>query len=114
MPLRAACCRVALTNTTHAQTCTHEHTHTHRSRVVSVNNPERSYHIFYQLCDGASAEERKRWMLKPAQEFNYLNQSTCFDIPGDSNAEEYKVCACVHLCNAAGCMCHVGSPHAAS
>lgn len=44
-----------------------------------------------QLCDGASAEERARWFLKPAQEFHYLNQSTCFDIPGDSNAEEYQV-----------------------
>jgi myosin heavy subunit len=44
-----------------------------------------------QLCDGASSEERARWFLKPAQEFNYLNQSTCFDIPGDSNAEEYQV-----------------------
>eukprot|EP00775_Hariotina_reticulata_P007220 gene7220-7433_t len=61
-----------------------------RSRVVSVNNPERSYHVFYQLCDGASAEERARWFLKPAQEFNYLNQSTCYEIPGDSNAEEYQ------------------------
>ncbi|KAF8063028.1 XI-F [Scenedesmus sp. PABB004] len=61
-----------------------------RSRVVSVNNPERSYHIFYQLCDGASAEERARWFLKPAPEFAYLNQSTCFEIPGDSNAEEYE------------------------
>lgn len=44
-----------------------------------------------QLCDGASVEERARWFLKPAQEFRYLNQSTCFDIPGDSNAEEYQV-----------------------
>lgn len=44
-----------------------------------------------QLCDGASSEERARWFLKPAQEFRYLNQSTCFDIPGDSNAEEYQV-----------------------
>jgi myosin-5 len=44
-----------------------------------------------QLCDGASPQERQRWFLRPAQEFNYLNQSTCYDIPGDSNAEEYKV-----------------------
>jgi hypothetical protein len=45
-----------------------------------------------QLCDGASVEEKQRWFLRPAQEFHYLNQSTCYDIPGDSNAEEYKVC----------------------
>jgi hypothetical protein len=44
-----------------------------------------------QLCDGASPEERKRWRLRPAQEFHYLNQSTCYEIPGDSNAEEYEV-----------------------
>jgi myosin heavy subunit len=44
-----------------------------------------------QLCDGASAEERARWLIRPAREFAYLNQSTCFDIPGESNAEEYKV-----------------------
>lgn len=49
-----------------------------------------------QLCDGASPEERERWFLRPAQEFHYLNQSTCYDIPGDSNAEEYKVSkACI-------------------
>ncbi len=30
-----------------------------RSRVVSIKSPERSYHIFYQLCVGASPEQRK-------------------------------------------------------
>lgn len=61
-----------------------------RSRVVAVNDPERSYHIFYQLCEGASPEEKAAWFLKPAREFNYLNQSTCFEIPGVNNAEEYQ------------------------
>lgn len=60
-----------------------------RSRVVSVNKPERSYHIFYQLCDGASPEEKKKWFLKPATEFHYLNQSNCYVIPGVDNAREY-------------------------
>lgn len=44
-----------------------------------------------QICDGASPEERTRWKLKPANEFHYLNQSSCYEIPGDSNAEEFSV-----------------------
>ena len=28
-----------------------------RSRVVSIKPPERSYHIFYQLCAGASEDQ---------------------------------------------------------
>lgn len=61
-----------------------------KSRVVAVNNPERNYHIFYQLCDGASTEEKAKWFLKPAKEFIYLNQSTCFELPNVNNAQEYK------------------------
>jgi myosin-5 len=34
-----------------------------RSRVVSVNNPERSYHVFYQVIDSTSngSAPRQRW-----------------------------------------------------
>lgn len=31
-----------------------------RSRVVSVSTPERSYHIFYQLCAGVSPDQRRQ------------------------------------------------------
>ena len=61
-----------------------------RSRVVNVTDPERNYHIFYQLCDGASEGERGAWRLKRAQEFRYLNSSTCYELAGVSNAEEYR------------------------
>jgi myosin-5 len=58
---------------------------------VSVNDPERNYHIFYQLCSGAAAEDVARWRLLPAEQYHYLNQSSCFELPGVDNAEEYKV-----------------------
>ncbi|KAL4445379.1 hypothetical protein ABPG77_011204 [Micractinium sp. CCAP 211/92] len=61
-----------------------------RSRVVNVNDPERNYHVFYQLCEGASEAERAALRLKPAKAFRYLNKSTCFDLRGVSNAEEYR------------------------
>lgn len=60
-----------------------------RSRVVAVNDPERNYHIFYQLCAGASAQERARLHLVAPADFNYLNKSSCVDIPGLDNAAEY-------------------------
>eukprot|EP01025_Chloroclados_australasicus_P055566 TRINITY_DN6759_c0_g1_i2.p1 TRINITY_DN6759_c0_g1~~TRINITY_DN6759_c0_g1_i2.p1 ORF type:complete len:1608 (-),score=236.01 TRINITY_DN6759_c0_g1_i2:671-5494(-) len=61
-----------------------------RSRVVNVNDPERNYHIFYQLCEGATAAEKKKWFLKPPQEFFYLNQSTCYQVERFDNTEEYQ------------------------
>ena len=60
-----------------------------RSRVVSVSDPERNYHIFYQVCDGATPEERKAWSLKESSEYAYLNSSSCYQLNGVSNAEEY-------------------------
>jgi hypothetical protein len=62
-----------------------------RSRVVAINNPERNYHIFYQICDGASKEQAARWYLQAATQFRYLNQSTCYELPGVNNAEEFQV-----------------------
>ena len=40
-----------------------------RSRVVAVNDPERNYHAFYQLCAGASAEDKARLHLGSAQDY---------------------------------------------
>mmetsp|Transcript_16539 Transcript_16539/g.49488 ORF Transcript_16539/g.49488 Transcript_16539/m.49488 type:complete len:1726 (-) Transcript_16539:622-5799(-) len=61
-----------------------------RSRVVQTNDPERNYHVFYQLCDGATPEEAELWRLQPANTFKYLNRSTCYTLPRVDNAEEYR------------------------
>ena len=61
-----------------------------RSRVVFVNDPERTFHSFFQLCYGADEAERETLKLRPAQEFKYLAQSTCLEIEEMDNAEGYK------------------------
>ncbi|KAK9481064.1 P-loop containing nucleoside triphosphate hydrolase protein [Lipomyces japonicus] len=45
-----------------------------RSRLVFQPPTERNYHIFYQLCAGATEEEREALGLLAVEEFNYLNQ----------------------------------------
>ncbi|KAK3237732.1 hypothetical protein CYMTET_52214, partial [Cymbomonas tetramitiformis] len=45
-----------------------------KSRVVAQNNSERNYHIFYQICYGATPEEAKELGLQKPQEFYYLDQ----------------------------------------
>lgn len=61
-----------------------------------------------QLCDGASPEERKAWKLTQASDYYYLNQSTCYELPGVNNTEEYKVSwGLYNGCNASA-FCSVG------
>lgn len=62
-----------------------------RSRVVNITDPERNYHIFYQICDGATEEERLKWKLLPSTEFAYLSNSSCHVLNGVDNAQEYMV-----------------------
>lgn len=59
----------------HIQTCLLE-----KSRVVQRLQGERSYHIFYQLCAGASPALREKLNLKSADEYYYLNHSNCLTI----------------------------------
>ncbi|XP_073040750.1 myosin-1-like isoform X1 [Primulina eburnea] len=62
-----------------------------KSRVIHCTEGERSYHIFYQLCAGASHIMREKLKLKNADEFMYLRQSNCFTIPGIDDAEQFQV-----------------------
>ncbi|KAI9185720.1 hypothetical protein LWI28_010086 [Acer negundo] len=59
-----------------------------RSRVCQISNPERNYHCFYLLC-AAPQEEVEKYKLGNPKTFHYLNQSTCFELVGVSDAHDY-------------------------
>lgn len=62
-----------------------------KSRVVQQGKGERSYHIFYQIVAGATAEERAELHLPgDPEEFRYLSQSGCSTINGVDDATEFK------------------------
>ncbi|KAL1192616.1 Myosin-3 [Cardamine amara subsp. amara] len=60
-----------------------------KSRVVQCTEGERSYHIFYQLCAGASPALREKLNLTSAKEYKYLKQSNCYSINGVDDAERF-------------------------
>jgi myosin-5 len=68
-----------------------------RSRVVSIRAPERSFHIFYQLCAGATEEQRDAFQLGGgARGFRSLAQSDVFELEDVDDAQQFK-CAFVFL-----------------
>lgn len=61
-----------------------------KSRIVGQQINERNYHFFYQICAGASAEERELYSINEAQYYYYLNQSECWEIDEVDDALNYK------------------------
>ncbi|KAF2012867.1 myosin-2 [Aaosphaeria arxii CBS 175.79] len=60
-----------------------------RSRLVFQPLKERNYHIFYQLCAGATDAEREELGLKSVEEFTYLNQGSAPVIDGVDDKAEF-------------------------
>ncbi|ESQ30445.1 hypothetical protein EUTSA_v10011193mg [Eutrema salsugineum] len=58
--------------------------------LVQCAEGERSYHIFYQLCAGASPTLREKLNLRSAKEYKYLIQSNCYSINGVDDAELFN------------------------
>ncbi|BAT89413.1 hypothetical protein VIGAN_06036100 [Vigna angularis var. angularis] len=60
-----------------------------KSRVVQLARDERSYHIFYQLCAGSSADLKEKLNLRAVSEYKYLVQSDCMSIDGVDDAKNF-------------------------
>lgn len=61
-----------------------------KSRVVTQNIDERNFHIFYQLINGASAEDKEQFGLADADYYYYLNQSGCYNVDDVNDVKEYQ------------------------
>lgn len=52
---------------------------------------ERNYHVFYQLCNGASSEEVSKYKLQSASKFRYLTMGNSLHIEGRDDAKDFEV-----------------------
>ncbi|KAG5519763.1 hypothetical protein PMAC_000036 [Pneumocystis sp. 'macacae'] len=62
-----------------------------RSRLVFQPQNERNYHIFYQLCYGATEDEKKQFDLKDPDYFYYLNQGGNSTVLGINDSEGFNI-----------------------
>eukprot|EP00004_Rigifila_ramosa_P007907 TRINITY_DN190_c0_g1_i3.p2 TRINITY_DN190_c0_g1~~TRINITY_DN190_c0_g1_i3.p2 ORF type:complete len:489 (+),score=174.83 TRINITY_DN190_c0_g1_i3:3-1469(+) len=61
-----------------------------KSRLVNQNPNERNYHILYELCAGATPEEKKLLRLKSIEQYHYLNQSGTINIKGVDDKAKFS------------------------
>nr|XP_034954835.1 unconventional myosin-Ie-like [Zootoca vivipara] len=61
-----------------------------KSRVVSQNPGERSFHIYYQLLEGASTEQRENLGITTPDYYYYLNQSAAYEVEDINDHQEFQ------------------------
>ncbi|XP_046494264.1 unconventional myosin-If [Equus quagga] len=60
-----------------------------KSRVVMQNENERNFHIYYQLLEGASQEQRQNLGLMTPDYYYYLNQSDTYKVDGTDDRSDF-------------------------
>ncbi|XP_069784772.1 unconventional myosin-If-like isoform X2 [Narcine bancroftii] len=60
-----------------------------KSRVVSQNENERNFHIYYQLLEGASREQIENLGIAEPTYYFYLNQSGTYKVDGTDDKREF-------------------------
>lgn len=61
-----------------------------KSRVVSQNEGERCFHIFYQLIAGADSETKEALGIANVEYYWYLNQSGTYTVDGTDDSKEFR------------------------
>ncbi|XP_036399414.1 unconventional myosin-Ie isoform X2 [Megalops cyprinoides] len=61
-----------------------------KSRVVMRNPGERSFHIFYQLIEGASGDQKSSLGITNLDYYNYLNQSGSYKVDDINDKSDFQ------------------------
>uniref|UniRef100_A0AAX7U2Q4 Myosin IF n=1 Tax=Astatotilapia calliptera TaxID=8154 RepID=A0AAX7U2Q4_ASTCA len=86
-----------------------------KSRVVSQNENERNFHIYYQLIEGASAQQREALGIMTPDYYYYLNQSGTYKVDGTNDSKDFqetmvrKLIGGIQWCSANLCLVPAGN-----
>uniref|UniRef100_A0A673IDX2 Osteoclast-stimulating factor 1 n=1 Tax=Sinocyclocheilus rhinocerous TaxID=307959 RepID=A0A673IDX2_9TELE len=61
-----------------------------KSRVVSQNENERNFHIFYQLIDGCTPRQKEELGIMTPDYYYYLNQSGTYKVDGTNDSKDFQ------------------------
>ncbi|XP_051789441.1 unconventional myosin-XV [Erpetoichthys calabaricus] len=61
-----------------------------KSRIVFQAKNERNYHIFYEMLAGLPSQQKQKLYLQEPDTYYYLNQGGNCEIPGKSDAEDFR------------------------
>ncbi|XP_041967464.1 unconventional myosin-If [Alosa sapidissima] len=61
-----------------------------KSRVVSQNESERNFHVFYQMLEGAAPDQREALGIMTPDYYSYLNQSGTYKVDGTNDSKDFQ------------------------
>ncbi|KAI3377124.1 hypothetical protein L3Q82_000316 [Scortum barcoo] len=73
-----------------------------KSRVVMRNPGERSFHIFYQLIEGASGEQKSSLGITSLDYYSYLNQSGSYKVDDINDKSDFQETVVQHAMDVIG------------